>query len=287
MECRLSNGEVYDYLKKDGGEKVLLLIHGNYASANHWDVFLEKIPSKYTVYAPDLRGYGRSTYNQPIEDFKTFAYDLKLFCDHFSLNKITIIGWSNGGGIALQFAAMYPNLVEKMVLLASMPAGGYPAYDENNKRYQTREAIEKDPMLNRLVEAQKMKEFAFFTEAIEQLMFVKGRQALGERFEGYIEAAIQQRNIMDVAHAANVFNITDIDNDAAAGTGEINHIQAETFLLWGNKDVLTTREMTTTLLEDLKRAGVNVIFRELDAGHAFVIEEVDEVIRELESFFQR
>lgn len=287
MECRLSNGEVYDYLKKDGGEKVLLLIHGNYASANHWDVFLEKIHSKYTVYAPDLRGYGRSTYNQPIEDFKTFAYDLKLFCDHFSLNKITIIGWSNGGGIAMQFAAMYPNLVEKMVLLASMPAGGYPAYDENNKRYQTREAIEKDPMLNRLVEAQKMKEFAFFTEAIEQLMFVKGRQALGERFEGYIEAAIQQRNMMDVAHAANVFNITDIDNDAATGTGEINHIQAETFLLWGNKDVLTTREMTTTLLEDLKRAGVNVIFRDLDAGHAFVIEEVDEVIRELESFFQR
>lgn len=118
-------------------------------------------------------------------------------------------------------------------------------------------------------------------------MFVKGRQALGERFEGYIEAAIQQRNMMDVAHAANVFNITDIDNDAAEGTGEINNIQAETFLLWGNKDVLTTREMTTTLLEDLKRAGVNVIFRELDAGHAFVIEEVDEVIRELENFFQR
>ena len=129
MEVTLSNGETIFYQKKNGGEDILLLLHGNLASSDQWDLLIEQLPSNYTIYAPDLRGYGKSTYNKPIKTFNDFATDIKLFCDELNLTAFHLMGWSNGGGVAMQFAANYPTRVDKLILLTSMSTRGYPAHN--------------------------------------------------------------------------------------------------------------------------------------------------------------
>ena len=64
----LPNGERYAYIEKGEGDKVVLLIHGNNASSIHYEPLYREFPEGYRVVAPDLRGFGDSSYN------KSFAF---------------------------------------------------------------------------------------------------------------------------------------------------------------------------------------------------------------------
>ena len=75
----LKNGEVIHYLEQGAGEKTLVLIHGNFSSSVHWTPLLERLPKTIKVIAPDLRGYGDSTYYRRITSLKDFADDIYLF----------------------------------------------------------------------------------------------------------------------------------------------------------------------------------------------------------------
>ena len=50
-------------MKREGGEKIVILVHGNMTSSKHWDVLIESLDPKYKVYALDLRGFGESSYH--------------------------------------------------------------------------------------------------------------------------------------------------------------------------------------------------------------------------------
>ena len=45
-------------------KSLLLFIHGNMTSSKHWDILMEAVSEDYTIIAPDLRGFGGSTYNK-------------------------------------------------------------------------------------------------------------------------------------------------------------------------------------------------------------------------------
>ncbi|WP_431189133.1 alpha/beta fold hydrolase, partial [Bacillus thuringiensis] len=64
----LSNGETIAY--QEVGRRntdILVLIHGNMTSSQHWDLVIEKLQDQYHIYALDLRRFGQSTYNQSID----------------------------------------------------------------------------------------------------------------------------------------------------------------------------------------------------------------------------
>ncbi|CAG9623121.1 alpha/beta fold hydrolase [Sutcliffiella rhizosphaerae] len=141
MNIKLNNGETLSYLKRQGGGHVVLLIHGNMASSVQYDLLLEKMDSIFTIYAVDLRGYGNSTYHKSINSMRDFSEDLKQFVDQLDLKKVYLIGWSNGGGVAMQFATDYPEHVNKMVLLSSMSTRGYPAFTADGERIHLRDQL--------------------------------------------------------------------------------------------------------------------------------------------------
>ena len=123
----LLNGEILGYRELGKGDKTLLFIHGNMTSSKHWDVLLENMPLEgYKVYAIDMRGFGASSYHQPIESIKDLAADIKYFVDEMELNNMTIVGWSLGGAVAMRFAIDYSELVDKLVLLQSSSIQGFP-----------------------------------------------------------------------------------------------------------------------------------------------------------------
>ncbi|WP_326998782.1 alpha/beta fold hydrolase [Cohnella kolymensis] len=124
----LSNQETMGYREREGGDEVILLVHGNMTSSKHWDVVMENLDSRFKVYAVDMRGFGISTYHNRIRDLADFTADLKLFTDAMGLTSFHLAGWSTGGGVCMQYAADYPEQVKKLILMASMSTRGYPYY---------------------------------------------------------------------------------------------------------------------------------------------------------------
>jgi pimeloyl-ACP methyl ester carboxylesterase len=101
----------------------LLVVHGGGDGARAWLMNLEALSENYTVYVPDLPGYGHS---QPINgDY--YIPELAEFVDEFSrsvgLERFHLMGHSLGGGIVLHYALKFPHKVKKLVLVSSMCLG--------------------------------------------------------------------------------------------------------------------------------------------------------------------
>ncbi|PKG26445.1 alpha/beta hydrolase [Cytobacillus horneckiae] len=286
MEITLNNGETLFYRKREGGETLLLLIHGNLASSDQWDILLETLPIEYTIYAIDLRGYGKSTYHKPIKALNDFALDIELFCNELNLKSSHLIGLSNGGGIAMQFAANYPSRVEKLILLASISTRGYPAYNSNGARLQSKEEIASDSMINRMLNAQKAQEMSFFEAAMNQLVYPHSKPEKA-RLEKDVEAALNQRNMVDVADAANRFNLSSVSNGVAEGTGELQRINASVLVLWGQNDLMVLEQMTLEIIHDMKEHDIDVTYKVLNTGHSPLVDDIQSVVSEIEGFLQK
>ena len=80
-----------------------------------------KLAQRFTVIAPDLLGHGES--DKPRADYSlaAFANGLRDLLIALDIDRVTIVGHSLGGGIAMQFAYQYPQFVERIVLVS---AGG-------------------------------------------------------------------------------------------------------------------------------------------------------------------
>jgi pimeloyl-ACP methyl ester carboxylesterase len=102
-----------------GEGPVLLLIHGMGGTFQNWQEVIEPLARTHTVIAPDLPGHGAS--GPGGGDYSVGALaaglrDLLFALDH---KRVTLVGHSLGGGIAMQFAYQFPEMVERLVLVSS------------------------------------------------------------------------------------------------------------------------------------------------------------------------
>jgi pimeloyl-ACP methyl ester carboxylesterase len=113
-------------------EGPILFIHGNVSSSRFFDATLAMLsccPPRYRVLAPDLRGFGRSE-GKPVDatrglrDFSDDLNALVTILGHRPDQKIHLVGWSLGGGIAMQYAIDHPTEVASLTLISSMPPYG-------------------------------------------------------------------------------------------------------------------------------------------------------------------
>ncbi len=105
-----------------GGEgPVLLLLHGIAGSSQTWIAAMELLQTEYTVVAPDLVGHGHS--DKPPGDYSlgNFANWMRDFLVVLDIDRVTVVGQSFGGGVAMQFAYQFPDHCERLVLV---DAGG-------------------------------------------------------------------------------------------------------------------------------------------------------------------
>jgi pimeloyl-ACP methyl ester carboxylesterase len=102
-----------------GGGPVVVLVHGIAGSSATWESVIPLLADRFTVIAPDLLGHGESA--KPRGDYSLGAYasgirDLLAVLDH---ERATFVGHSLGGGIAMQLAYQFPQMCERLVLIAS------------------------------------------------------------------------------------------------------------------------------------------------------------------------
>jgi pimeloyl-ACP methyl ester carboxylesterase len=112
------HGHEVTYLEAGDGSPVVLL-HGIAGSSAAWAPVIECLGGRLHVVAPDLLGHGASA--KPRGDYSLGAYasgvrDLLALLD---VDRVTVVGHSLGGGVAMQFAYQFPERCERLVLVSS------------------------------------------------------------------------------------------------------------------------------------------------------------------------
>mgnify|MGYP001032352063 FL=1 len=101
---------------KQGGGPPLILLHGNGQDGNYFTHQMEYFSPRYTVYAVDTRGHGRSPRGEAPFTITQFAQDLSDFMNEHDILRAPILGFSDGGNIALTFALAHPGRVSRLIL---------------------------------------------------------------------------------------------------------------------------------------------------------------------------
>ena len=105
------------HFNKYGEGKPLLILHGLFGMGDNWATMSRAYAEKgFSVYAIDLRNHGRSPHETTFS-FDVMAEDIQQFIVDHELNKVSIIGHSMGGKVAMFFAAKYPDLIEKLIVV--------------------------------------------------------------------------------------------------------------------------------------------------------------------------
>jgi pimeloyl-ACP methyl ester carboxylesterase len=102
-----------------GSGPPLLLIHGIGDSSETWLKVIPELARRHTVIAPDLLGHGESA--KPRADYAVAAYacGMRDLLSVLDVDRVTVVGHSLGGGIAMQFAYQFPERCERLVLVGS------------------------------------------------------------------------------------------------------------------------------------------------------------------------
>ena len=108
-----------------GAGEPLILLHGNGEDGSYFEHQMDAFASRFRVIALDTRGHGRSPRGEAPFTIRQFADDLLAFMDERGIERAHLLGFSDGGNIALVFALAHPERVGKLVLNgANLDAGG-------------------------------------------------------------------------------------------------------------------------------------------------------------------
>jgi pimeloyl-ACP methyl ester carboxylesterase len=117
----LVHGHAVSYAEAgaDSGGPVVVLVHGIASKASQWEAVMELLGETCHVIAPDLLGHGSSA--KPRGDYSLGAHacgirDLLAALGH---DRVSLVGHSLGGGIAMQFVYQFPERVERLALISS------------------------------------------------------------------------------------------------------------------------------------------------------------------------
>ena len=105
----------------NAGAPPLVLVHGGRDHARSWDWVAHALRRDYHVIAPDLRGHGESSWALGGHyTLAEFTLDLAQLIDLLEVPQVTLVGHSLGGAVSIQYAAVFPERVAKLVAIEGL-----------------------------------------------------------------------------------------------------------------------------------------------------------------------
>ncbi len=103
----------------------LILLHGNGEDCAYFTRQIDSFSENFHVIALDTRGHGQTPRGEAPFTIRQFAEDLLAFMDQHNIEKAHLLGFSDGGNIAMVFALAHPERVDKLILNgANLDASG-------------------------------------------------------------------------------------------------------------------------------------------------------------------
>ncbi|XP_047221361.1 serine hydrolase-like protein isoform X2 [Girardinichthys multiradiatus] len=159
----------------DHGRPVLCL-HGWADNCGTFNTLLPLLPKDFRYIAVDLAGHGRSSHRPPgvLYAFPSYVMDVRRVVDALQWRKFSIIGHSMGGNIAGMFSALYPEMVDSMILLDSY---GFLPTELKEMPKVLRQGMDEMIQFEKKMEDVKTKVYTY-DQAVERLLV--GNQSLTE-----------------------------------------------------------------------------------------------------------
>ena len=107
------------YYQTYGSGRPVLVLHGGTGSLVDMRYQVQALAKKHFVIAPDSRGQGRSSDDDAPLGYRRMADDMLRLLDHLGIDRADIVGWSDGGIIALDLAMRHPERVRRLVVIGA------------------------------------------------------------------------------------------------------------------------------------------------------------------------
>jgi len=285
----IPNGETIGYREAGTGGRTVLLIHGNMTSSKHWDILMSAFPHGYHLFAVDLRGFGMSSYHNRIESIQDFSEDVAQFTNCLDLNSFSMIGWSLGGAVAMQFAIDHGEKLGKLVLIESIGLQGYPVFRKDahglpipGALLTTRDELAHDPYIAAIARAIEGGDRAYLKRLWDTIVYTH-HQPTTRKYEEYLDDVLTQRNTVDVAYAYSRFNISHENNGVDDGTGGVSKIQTPTLVIHGDRDTVVPLETARQIVRGIDDGRVRLEILE-DSGHSPLIDSLERLVGLIATF---
>ncbi|MDA1096926.1 MAG: alpha/beta hydrolase [Chloroflexi bacterium] len=174
----------------------IVALHGLASSAHWYSLTVPHLSNDYPIYAIDLRAHGQTDQPTTGYDWRTLASDVAGALDALGLDRVTLLGHSWGGNVALSVAAYFPDRVDRLVLID----GGFFSrianieWDEYKKRLSPRDIY---GAKERYVDALRRQFAHVWTEELERIVLTMPAIAA----DGTVSERLQPENHEQVLRA--------------------------------------------------------------------------------------
>ncbi|MBN2876462.1 MAG: alpha/beta hydrolase [Bacilli bacterium] len=286
----LSNKETLAYLDIGTGKEIIVLVHGNMSSGIHYKPLIERFQNDYRIIAPDMRGFGDSSYENEFDDLEALADDLLLLLDELGVHEYHLAGWSTGGGVVLKMATKRPKEVKDLILIESCSYRGYPIFKKNEagqpivgSYYATKAEVALDPIqVASMVNIFNSGATPYMKAVWDQLIYTVNKPSK-EDDDLYLSETMKERCLVDVDWALTRFNMSDTTNGVTEGDGTIKDVVCPVISFWSESDIVVLEYMideTVQALSNCKKVKL------ANSGHSPLVDVPDQLAKEIIEFIK-
>lgn len=247
------------YLDYGAGEDVVIFIHGFGGDLGNWLFNYQSLGEKKRVIMLDLPGHGESTKDVADGSIDSITHVLKEFVDHLNLSKVDLVGHSMGGALSINMALKFPDLVNRLVLIASAGLGKeidaeyIKGFADSDSRRELKPHLEK----------------LFVDKSVVNRQFIDDMLKF-KRIDG-VHDCLQKiyNNLLD-----------DQSNQANVYVEKLANIEQPILALWGSDDAIIPSKQIENI-SSLKNTSTHVYE---NAGHMLQLEIYNKVNEDIEKF---
>ena len=226
------------HYKKEGNTDAptLVLLHGTASSLHTWDGWVSELDNDFSIIRMDLPAFGLTGPNKDNDySMESYVAFLHAFLRQLGIRKFSLVGNSLGGRIAWNYAATYPDEVDKLVLI---DASGYPKEDAT---VPLAFKIGTTPGLKYLM--QYVSPRPLYVKSIKEV-YADDSKVTDELVDRYYELSLRTGNREAlVARMGQAFS---------ADTTAISSLSMPTMIMWGEADVWIPLEDAERFHRDIR-----------------------------------
>ena len=207
-----------------GEGKPLIILHGLFGMLDNWQALAIEFACFFETHIVDLRNHGKSFHaNQ--HNYEVMSEDLLSYLNTYNLDEVCLIGHSMGGKAAMNFACMYPDRVEKLVVVDISPKYYPPHHQEilsalnAVEQAKIKSRKDADQILSQYFSESTMRQFLLknlYWKSSTELTFKFNLKVLSDQIENvgqalHINALFENPTLFIVGQVSNYIKETDIE----------------------------------------------------------------------------
>ena len=264
-------GHTIFYIVKGEGEPIVL-IHGYGAGMWVWEKQIEILSQSFRVYALDLIGHGFSDRPKIAYTPEAYIHFMRDFMDGVGIERATLIGNSMGGGIAWAIAVLFPERVNRLVLINCVPAD---VLDQvRNESFRTLVAIKDIPLLPYLVISSRNKNSIkwILQDCVSDIKLITP-EILNRQYQ---LSKIRGTTWVLYSTFKNAQEASELKN-------RLSRINQPTLLIWGERDLIFPPSVGEALHRGISGSKLQIVEK---SGHIPMWETPQEVNHAILAFLK-